>query len=50
MKTRKRFAVTYTFAGMAYTLTETFRKRRQAVKVAFGLVSAGFPSSVRRVK
>ena len=47
---RKRFSVTYQFAGMAYTLSETFAKRRQAVKVAFGLVSAGFPSSVRRIK
>jgi hypothetical protein len=49
MKSRKCFTVAYYWAGMAHTLTETFRTRRQAVKVAYGLVNAGFPAMVRRI-
>lgn len=48
MRKPKSFSVAYIFAGVAYTLTETFTSKRKAVKVAHGLVNAGFPAVVRR--
>lgn len=49
MRKPKSFSVAYYWNGQAFTLTETFRSRRQAVKVAYGLANAGFPALVRRV-
>lgn len=49
-RARKVFVVTYYRNGAAFQVLEQFARKRLAVRCAAGLVNAGFPANVRRVR